>query len=115
MDDAYFEEAGLIGMTKKLYDDAFQVLKRKNADYSGNKDTLKNFEVSAQIAKTTIPQGILTRLIDKVSRIGNLLEKKEMKGEVNDESILDTIEDLINYAAILHYAVLQEHRKPDIK
>ena len=48
-------------------------------------------------------KGILTRLVDKVTRIGNLIDKEE--GEVNDESIFDTIQDLINYSAILHYCI----------
>lgn len=49
-------------------------------------------------------KGIMVRLCDKVVRIGNLLDKKE----VSSESIFDSIEDLINYAAILHYIIKVE-------
>lgn len=77
-------------------------MKRKSADYSGNEDNMKNFRIAAQIAKVKMSQGILTRLTDKVTRIGNLINSP---ARVTDESIFDTCQDLINYAAILHYAL----------
>jgi hypothetical protein len=96
----------LIISTKELFNKCLETLRKKNADYSGDSDSMKNFKVSAEIVNIKMSQGILTRLTDKVSRIGNLLSKDSR--EVNDETVLDTIEDLINYAAILHYAVESE-------
>lgn len=93
----------LIESTEALFNDALETMKKKNADYSGSSESMRNFRLSAEIAKVSMSQGILTRLMDKVTRIGNLLDKED--GEVKDESIFDTIQDLINYAAILYYGV----------
>lgn len=93
----------LIESTEALFNDALETMKKKNADYSGSSESMRNFRLSAEIAKVSMSQGILTRLMDKVTRIGNLLDKED--GEVKDESVFDTIQDLINYAAILYYGV----------
>lgn len=82
---------------------------KKNADYSGNSGSMKNFELSAEITGIKMSKGILTRLVDKVTRIGNLIDKED--GEVKDESIFDTIQDLINYSAILYYGLKIERGK----
>lgn len=93
----------LIESSEALFNDALETMKKKNADYSGSSESMRNFRLSAEIAKVSMSQGILTRLMDKVTRIGNLLDKED--GEVKDESVFDTIQDLINYAAILYYGV----------
>ena len=102
----------LIESSEELYSQALETMKKKNADYGGNSGSMKNFEVSATIANVTMSQGILTRLVDKTIRIGNLIVKE---GQVKDESIFDTVQDLINYAAILYYALQIEREKKDIK
>lgn len=96
----------LIENTKQLYKDAIDTMIKKNADYSGKKDDgLGNFRLSANIAKVSIPQGILLRLSDKLARIGNILDTE---AQVKEESIFDTIQDGINYLAILYYAIKVE-------
>lgn len=71
---------------------------RKNHDYGGtNKDPYNNFRNST-IAGVSVEKGILVRLMDKMSRISTLLDKD---GMVEDETVIDTIEDAINYYAIL--------------
>jgi len=70
----------------------------KNNDYGGsNSDPFANFRNST-IAGVSVEKGILVRLMDKMSRISTLLDKEAM---VKDESITDTIEDAINYLAIM--------------
>jgi len=102
----------LIESTENLFSQALEVMKKKNADYAGDARSMKNFEISAMVANVKMSQGILTRMTDKITRIGNLLIRE---AEVKDETILDTIQDLINYAAILHYAVQIEKEKEFIK
>ena len=70
----------------------------KNNDYGGsNSDPFANFRNST-IAGVSVEKGILVRLMDKMSRISTLLDKE---AKVKDESITDTIEDAINYLAIM--------------
>ena len=103
---------GLIESTENLFHEALETMKKKNADYAGNADSMKNFQISAQVANVKMSQGILTRLTDKTTRIGNLIIKE---GAVKEESIFDTVQDLINYAAILHYALQMERREATLK
>jgi len=69
----------------------------KNQDYASSDDPFKNFR-RAEMAGVSVEQGILVRLTDKLCRIGNLLEHD---AAVKDERIGDTIDDMVNYAAIL--------------
>ena len=72
---------------------------KKNNDYAGENtaDCFKNFRNST-IVGVSVQKGILVRLMDKMTRVSNLLDQQAM---VKDESIIDTIDDAINYLAIL--------------
>ena len=103
----------LINNTKQLFEEALETMKKKNADYSGTEDDgLGNFRLSAKVAKVSIPQGILIRLSDKLARIGNILHTE---AKVKDETIFDTIQDGINYLAILYYAIQKENKNEQIQ
>ena len=76
----------------------YETATRKNHDYGGsNNDPYANFRNST-IAGVSVERGILVRLMDKMSRISTLLDKEAM---VIDEAVDDTIDDAINYLAIL--------------
>jgi hypothetical protein len=92
----------LLESSTNLFKNNLEIMRAKNADYSGNVDDLKNFRLSAETANISIQQGILVRLMDKMARIGNLLQKDP---EVKSESINDTISDAVNYLAILNYSL----------
>ena len=83
---------------KKNQEKGYNLILSKNADYAGYKDTFKNFDISGSICNVSSEKGILFRICDKVTRIGNLLDKKE---EVKNETIEDTLLDLANYSYIL--------------
>jgi hypothetical protein len=107
-------DMGLIEASKTLFDLALQTMRKKNADYSGSDKDMKSFETSATVANIPMSKGILVRLMDKMTRIGNLIEKGSLTGEVG-ESIFDTIQDAINYSAILYYGIVIEQRDQALK
>ncbi len=91
----------------QTFERCMEVAIRKNNDYGGsNNNPFANFE-NATVAGVTVERGILVRLMDKMSRISTLLEKEAM---VKDEAITDTIEDAINYLAILKSYINQKNK-----
>lgn len=88
----------LLDDMKETFDACYATAVKKNHDYDGtNNDPYANFRNST-IAGVSVERGIMVRMMDKVSRISTLLNKE---GKVSDESIQDTLDDLINYTAIL--------------
>lgn len=73
------------------------IARAKNSDYSSGVDPYRNFR-SAEIAGVSVERAILVRILDKLSRVSNLLDKE---AQVKDEAITDTLLDMINYSAIL--------------
>lgn len=91
----------LLKHTELLFQKCHGVMKKKNADYSASDvNAFRNFEAVEYFNVTDAKTGMLVRMTDKYARICNLLHLKE--GQVKDEAIQDTIEDFINYLAILH-------------
>lgn len=92
----------LLLTTENLFTACYELMEKKNKDYSG-KGCFNNFILSEVLSGVPMKRGIMVRLGDKFARIKNLLDKENV---VKDESIYDTIQDLINYAAIL-YSILK--------
>lgn len=96
-------------MTQSEYLDGFRIWlqdlatlnNKKNSDYSTKNDAFKNLKQIEILSNGAInlEAGILTRMSDKISRIGTLLFQKTR--EVNDETLLDTLDDLAIYSGIL--------------
>ena len=82
---------------EQSYKDGISLIKIKNADYANSTNPFKNFE-SAYVVGIDVGQAILVRILDKLSRVGNLLKTE---ASVKEESVEDTLLDLINYTAIL--------------
>ncbi len=92
------------------FEECLKIVHKKNADYSKGDDPWRNFNNS--IVVNVKPEfGILVRMSDKLNRIANLISSQN---KVEDESIEDSINDLINYSAILK-SYLKTHRKQDSK
>lgn len=87
----------LIDSVSKTYQEGLGLIERKNKDYAGNGDPFQNFRACTAIGVTP-EKALLVRIMDKITRISNLLERE---GQVKDEAIEDTCLDLVNYAAIL--------------
>jgi hypothetical protein len=89
----------LLDQLTELAADRVALAGRKNQNYSGD-DALANFTHIETISngRITAAQGILVRLTDKLSRLGNLLF--DGKDLVN-EPIQDTLMDIANYADLM--------------
>jgi len=87
----------LLEEMKEVFSNAIKIVDKKNRDYATNSDPFLNFKGSEQVG-VSVPRGILVRIMDKITRVGNLLNKE---ASVKDEAIEDTLLDLCNYCAIL--------------
>lgn len=89
----------LIGSMAATFQRCTDIATKKNADYAGVADPFANFKAApALLSGVSVEKGILVRLTDKIKRIDNLLSHDAY---VTEESMSDTIEDAINYLAIL--------------
>lgn len=89
----------LIADMINTFDGCIEIAIKKNKDYSGSEanNPFANFEGS-KLVGVSPEQGILVRMLDKIKRVSNLLKQE---AAVKDESMEDTLNDIINYAAIL--------------
>lgn len=82
---------------EQTFKKCLEIAKKKNGDYANQDDPFKNFNTSIQVGVSP-DRAILVRISDKLSRISNLLDRPAI---VEDEKLEDTIDDAINYFAIL--------------
>lgn len=82
---------------QKTFTTCLQIIDKKNHDYSGEVDSFGSFR-NAAIAGVGVKQALVLAVVQKVSRLGNLLQRP---AKVVSESMEDTIIDCINYLAIL--------------
>jgi hypothetical protein len=80
---------------------------RKGADYASadraSEDPLqrfKNFRMCEHVGLCSTEAGIVVRMLDKVTRVGQLLSPGKI-AQVKDESVEDTLLDVINYSVLL--------------
>ena len=78
--------------------------KAKNSDY-GN-----SYELSAQLLRRPVVEGLLHRMADKLARACNLAQGQAP--QVQDEALTDTLLDLANYAVL---AILTLEGKETVK
>jgi len=79
-----------------LYPEIEKVLISKGNDYA-NADRLSNFKLAGSICGLKPELNCLSLIATKVARLGVLLNSDK----VNNESIEDSVLDLINYAILL--------------
>ena len=98
MTNAKTEREKLFEFTKKLYEDAFEIMQKKNADYSQEDNPYSNFEFCAIAAGITVEQVFLVQLADKLARLRECVDKPVA---VVDETLIDTLKDMPNFCALL--------------
>ena len=95
---------------ERLCTTALNLMKRKNHDYAGRggESPFANFTRCEAMGICTTEQGFLVRMTDKMSRLSSFIEAGTL--QVKDESVEDTILDIINYA-VLFQSFLQEKKE----
>lgn len=88
-----------LAFQKEKFKELYQLTKAKNHDYAGvENNPFLNFMATEMLGNTSVEQGMIVRMLDKVTRIINLTKHDAM---VKDESIVDTLMDLSNYAMLM--------------
>ncbi|HSH53033.1 MAG TPA: hypothetical protein VK982_15005, partial [Bacteroidales bacterium] len=85
---------------------ALEIMKGKNNDYASEEDALANFR-SSEILNVDPRKALLIRMLDKIKRQVNYIER----GTLSVDSAEDDIIDIINYAVLLH-ALNNEKEQP---
>lgn len=93
------EKSYILSSLRVILNGLERTLQDKNTDYSGCAGEFWNFEAASFISGVPIEKGILNRMADKFCRLRNVLTAPPMTKE---ESVNETISDLIGYAVILH-------------
>ncbi len=75
---------------------ALDIMRAKSSDYAQPDDPFANFKGS-EFLGIDLKRGILIRMMDKISRVNNLIDR----GAKVKESVEDTCLDLINYTNIV--------------
>lgn len=94
----------LLQLKTRNFGKAYELTKRKGNDYSASEtDTLRNVKAVEDLDISTVENGILVRLTDKLMRLrgfckGNVLQ-------VKDETVEDMIIDAHTYLDLLHMVI----------
>ncbi len=97
----------LLKEINKSFKESYEIIKKKNSDYSKEKDPFLNFRF-AEFLGTKPELGILLRMGDKLIRIANIINKGEAR--VKDESVEDSLNDIANYAMLLKIFLKNEKK-----
>ena len=98
----------LIELHSFLSAKALDLMTRKNQDYAGGGDPFSNFRASSVLGIDPV-LALMVRCIDKFKRIESFVRKGELK--VKEESVQDSILDVINYMVLLA-GLLEERNDP---
>ena len=92
----------LLTIHEELTQEAHQLMDRKNKDYAGasGANPFANFKRVESLGVCSTEKGFLVRLVDKLSRLSSFAESGSFA--VEDESLRDTIMDVINYAVLIY-------------
>ena len=95
--------------TQALFDRCVELMRSKSNDYAEGGDAFLNFKTAAQIAGISPEQTLLTLLGMKLSRLTQLISKGK---KAKNESVEDTLLDLINYVVLLRGMLREQENSP---
>lgn len=102
----------LLELHKKTTDAARAIMEKKNSDYCGGEqstDALANFKAARQF-NLHPATGLLLRVQDKLMRVQSFVADGQLR--VDNESVEDACDDIVNYAILLK-AIFTEERLSD--
>ena len=94
-------QADYFAFHEKFCANALDLSKKKNNDYTGSGGTrpFANFEQVEALGICSTERGFLTRLTDKLCRVTTYVNDEKLL--VEDESVRDTLIDIVNYTVLL--------------
>ena len=98
----------LIKIHKTLCDHSCVLMQKKSEDYATGSDPFANFKRGEILGFATAEEGLMLRVVDKISRISTFLQKGQLT--VENESVTDSIMDIINYMVLLQ-GLLEDKKK----
>jgi hypothetical protein len=101
----------LIELHKETCARCVEIMQSKNHDYTGDGDIFKNFK-AADVFGIDPVRGLLLRVMDKLQRINTFAEKGKL--EVENESVIDAFEDVINYMILGKAMVVEQNEAEEI-
>ena len=94
-------DSTVVNFTRDYFPKCLELMRKKNNDYAGlDEEGLGNITACDDIGLCKTEIGLLTRILDKIKRLGNAVNGVAMMAE---EKIEDTWMDLVNYAVIGAY------------
>ena len=99
----------LLAVIRELAEKAVPIVAQRNSAYAGGGDVFGNLNLIETLSSGDIrtETGIVIRMGDKVSRLYSLTARNAPE---NDESLEDTLIDLLGYSALL---LLRHRTRPD--
>ena len=95
---------------KKIFAEALEIIKKKNAHYATKKKPYRSLEFSKEL--NIVPwKGAMLRLTDKLCILYAFL-KNNLEYE-HDETFRETLIDIINYSATVIVLLEKENPNPD--
>ena len=100
------DTAAILKIHETICAECREIMQRKQADYAGGTGLtpFRNFDLAPTLGICSREEGMLIRLSDKVSRIATLMRHP---AQVKDESLRDTVRDLINYAVLIEASLIE--------
>lgn len=101
----------LLQWHKTLCESGRVLMDSKNRDYAGNNglEPFANFTRVESMGICTTEQGFLVRLTDKMSRLSSFVECGKL--HVENESVMDTCVDVINYMVLFTAYIKEKENK----
>jgi len=104
-------------LADKIWNDLKVIRDKKSHDYASNEDTLRNFKVTAtilgQLGFQVKGEEIKSSDVALFFEVIKMCRRANLRGRQPDnESVLDSVEDNVNYTCLQYACLLDENKSP---